>query len=228
MTSSGPRILRAVKRVPLSLVALVAALATIAAGCGGSSPTPPANIPAAPAPATGAAPWPAPSNPMELTVKAGLVPETHEYLTYHVHAHLDVFVNEQPVVVPAGIGVDISDPAVHHAKLADGSDAYGGIAPPCKKPCISPLHTHDTSGVLHTESKTSTPNRLGQFFTEWNVKLDANCVGGYCKPDASILVYVNGKQYDGDPAQIDLTDRKEIAIVIGTPPAKIPSGFPSQ
>lgn len=160
---------------------------------------------------------------MALTVKAGLVPETHEYLTYHVHAHLDVFVNEQPVVVPAGIGVDITNPGVHHAKLADGSDAYGGIAPPCDKPCISPLHTHDTTGVLHTESKTTTPNKLGQFFTEWNVRLDSSCVGGYCKPKASVLVYVNGKQYTGNPADIDLSDHKEIAIVIGTAPAKIPT-----
>jgi len=216
----------------LRLSTLVLALATIAfaaAGCGGTkAPTPPANIPAAPTPAEGAVPWPAPPNPMALTVKAGLVPETHEYLTYHVHAHLDVFVNEQPVVVPAGIGIDITDSAVHHAKLADGSDAYGGIEPPCDRPCISPLHTHDTSGVLHTESKTSTPNRLGQFFTEWNVQLDPNCVGGYCKPNASILIYVGGQKYTGNPDDIDLTDKKEIAIVIGTPPAKIPSGFPSQ
>ena len=210
-------------RAVVAAVVLAAASLGLAGCGGGSADKPPANIPAAPTPATGAAPWPAPPNPLALTVKAGLVPETPEYLTYHVHAHLDVFVNEQPVVVPAGIGIDITNPGVHHAKLADGSDAYGGIAPPCNKPCISPLHTHDTTGVLHTESKTTTPNKLGQFFTEWNVRLDSSCVGGYCKPKASVLVYVNGKQYTGNPADIDLSDHKEIAIVIGTAPAKIPT-----
>jgi hypothetical protein len=163
---------------------------------------------------------------MELTVKAGLVPETHEFLQYHVHAHLDVFVNGKRVVVPAGIGIDITNPAVKHGTLEDGSDAYGSIDPPCKKPCISPLHTHDTSGVLHTESKTSTPNRLGQLFTQWAVSLTNTCVGGYCKPKASILIYENGKLFDGDPNAIELTDGKEIAIVIGTPPAEIPSQPP--
>lgn len=38
-----------------------------------------------------------------------------------------------------------------------------------RAPCISPLHTHDTTGSLHTESATAVPNRLGQFFTEWGV-----------------------------------------------------------
>jgi hypothetical protein len=31
----------------------------------------------------------------------------------------------------------------------------------------------------------------------------------------------------GDPADIQLTDLLEIAIVIGTPPAEIPSAFPT-
>jgi hypothetical protein len=39
------------------------------------------------------APWPPPENPMGLTCKAGLLPEKAEFLQYHVHAHLDVFVN---------------------------------------------------------------------------------------------------------------------------------------
>ena len=204
---------------------LVAIVALVVSACGAKTPTPPENIAPAPAPASGGLPWPAPADPLALARKAGLTPETHEFLIYHVHAHLDVFVNGKAVVVPAGLGIDITDPAVHHAVLDDGTDAYGGIDPPCADPCISPLHTHDTSGVLHTESLSEEPNRLGEFFTEWNVKLDADCVGGYCKPQASVLVYVDGNAYDGNPADIELTDHKEIAIVIGTPPVTIPSKF---
>lgn len=81
----------------------------------------------------------------------------------------------------------------------------------CGEPCISPLHTHDATGIIHTESKRPEPNTLGQFFTEWGVRLPAK-----------IAVYVDGKPYRQDPRAIELTDRREIAIVIGTPPAQIP------
>ncbi len=174
----------------------------------------------APKPAHGAAPWPAPADALRLTVTAGLQPERKETLTQHVHAHLDVFVNGERVAVPAGIGINIKDPGVKTFRDPDGSKAYGGIEL-CAKPCISPLHTHDRTGILHTESASAVPNRLGQFFTEWGVRLGRTCVGGYCRP-SNIEFFVNGNRYRGDPRAILLTDHKEIAIVIGTPPKKIP------
>ena len=213
-------------RSTVSLLASLGLAALVASGCGGSgSPDVPKDIAPAPTPAAGAVPWPAPPNPLQLTRKAGLVPETHEFLAFHVHSHLDVFVNGLPVRVPAGIGIEIHDPAVHHARLDDGTLAYGGISPPCLQPCISPLHTHDDSGILHTESARAEPNTLGELFTEWNVRLDRECVGGYCRPAASVLVFVDGSRYTGNPAAIPLTDHKEIAVVIGAPPAKIPTRF---
>jgi hypothetical protein len=160
---------------------------------------------------------------MKLARKAGLTPETHEFVFLHVHAHLDVFVNGATVVVPAGIGIDIHNPAVKRFKAKDGSTGYGAIDPPCAQPCISPLHTHFDDGILHTEAKKNQFNDLGEFFIEWNVRLDNHCVGGYCKPAAPISIYVDGSLYTGNPRQIQLEDRKEIAIVIGTPPANIPS-----
>jgi hypothetical protein len=204
-----------------------AVLLLVLAGCGGSEESSSTATRAASAPGTGAAPWHAPPNPMALTRKAGLTPETHEFVFLHVHSRLFVFVNGKLVTVPAGIGIDISNPAVHSGKLPDGSTAYGGIAPPCAEPCISPLHTHDDSGVLHTEAKEHEFNTLGQFFTEWDVRLDKSCVGGYCKPKAPITDYVDGDRYTGDPRNIELEDKKAIAIVIGTPPDKIPSSFGS-
>jgi hypothetical protein len=178
---------------------------------------------AAPAPRTTKAPWPRPSDPLALARRAGLMPKTHEFFAYHVHAHLDVFVDRKRVRVPAGIGIAIDDPAVHRFREPDGSLGYGGIEPPCRKPCISPLHTHDPDGVLHTEAAKARPNRLGQFFTEWAVRLSRRCVGGYC---GRVRFFVNGKPYRGDVRAITLTDRKEIAIVIGRPPKSIPTRFP--
>jgi hypothetical protein len=105
-----------------------------------------------------------------------------------------------------------------------GGTGYGGIAL-CDKPCISPLHTHDLTGILHTEAAESETNSLGQFFIEWGVALDENCVGGYCEPEAPISVFVDGERYEGDPADIALEDHREIAIVIGTSPSAIPSTY---
>jgi len=158
---------------------------------------------------------------MELTVAAGLKPQPKEFLDHHVHAHLDVFVNGQPVVVPAGIGIAIDDPNVRKGLLPDGSMAYGGIQF-CGRPCISPLHTHDNTGILHTESASMVPNTLGEFFIEWDVPLSKDCVGDPCAP-GPVAVYVDGKPFTGDPNTIELTDLREIAIVLGTPPATIPS-----
>jgi hypothetical protein len=153
---------------------------------------------------------------MELARKAGLEPKRAEFLQYHVHAHLDVFVDGQKVVVPAGIGIDTSNPAVV-------SDAQGvGLTRECDKPCISPLHTHAEDGVLHTETKTPQPNMLGQFFIEWDVVLEPGRVDEY----SDVKVYVDGEELDGDPREIELSDGREIAIVIGTPPDTIPSEFP--
>ena len=170
--------------------------------------------------------WPAPFNPMQLTRKAGLTPEKHEFVFLHVHSHLDVFVKGKKVRVPAGIGINIDDPAVRRYLLPDGTIGYGGISPPCAKPCISPLHTHFDDGILHTEARQNQFNHLGQFFTEWNVRLTRHCVATFCRPKTRIAVYVDGKKFTGDPRSIRLEERREIAIVVGRPPSHVPSRFP--
>jgi hypothetical protein len=138
-----------------------------------------------------------------------------------VHAHLDVFVDGQHITIPAGIGIDITNPGVK--QFDDGGQiAYGGIEG-CDQPCISPLHTHDVTGILHTESATDIENTLGQFFIEWSQRLDASCVASYCRPTENIDVYIDGQLYGGNPADIGLSNHREIAIVIGTPPAQIPA-----
>ena len=58
------------------------------------------------------------------------------------------------------------------------------------------------------------------------VRFSPDCVGGYCAPDKPYKVYVGGQPFTGDASTIVLTNLKEIAIVIGTPPAQVPSKFP--
>jgi hypothetical protein len=125
---------------------------------------------------------------------------TTEGQVIHIHQHLDIFVNGKPQVVPANIGI------------------YDGQF-------LTELHTHDPTGILHVESPTKRQFDLGQFFGVWGVRLNADCVGGYCREVTPWSVYVNGQAYTGNPAALVLKAHQEIAFVIGTPPRKIPSSY---
>lgn len=149
----------------------------------------------------GPAPWPVPSNAHARIVAAGLPAPSSEKLDYHEHAHLDVFVDGVSQPVPAGIGIDGD------------------------KHVISPLHTHYPDGVLHFESEKPATFTLGELFTEWGVRLDAQCVGSYCTPAVPIRLHVNGVERPGDPRDLPLGHHDEVALVIGTPPAEVPSAF---
>jgi hypothetical protein len=123
----------------------------------------------------------------------------------HIHQHLDIFVNGKHVTVPALIGIKVKG----------------------QSPEFAELHTHDTDGVIHLESARAQAFSLGQFFGTWGVYLAPNCVGGLCSPPDPIAFYVNGTKVKSteDPAQLVLQQHDEIAIVYGTPPAKIPSSY---
>jgi hypothetical protein len=143
---------------------------------------------------TGNPPWDAPADVSAAVAAAGLPMLGAEGTALHIHAHLDIIVNGGAVQVPADIGVD---------------DA---------RQQISPLHSHDTTGVIHIESPTKPATfTLGQFFTEWQVSLSADHIGGLVSDGTHHLkVYVNGAVHEGDPAGIVLAAHDEIAIVYGT------------
>jgi hypothetical protein len=139
-------------------------------------------------------PWDAPADASAAAAAAGLPMLGEEGAALHIHSHLDVIVNGNPVQVPSDIGVD---DAQHK---------------------ISPLHSHDTTGVIHVESPDKNATfSLGQFFTEWQVSLSSNNIGGLVADGTHHLVaYVNGKPVTGDPAGITLAAHDEIALVYGT------------
>jgi hypothetical protein len=177
--------------------------------------------------ACGAAPlaqpsWGAPSDPVAATGRAGLTATDRENLTTHTHAHLDVFVDGTPVAVPAGIGIDTTANGVTGAPTDDGTGQDYQVTT-CDAACLSPLHTHEPDGIIHTESADpqQAPLTLGQFFTEWGLKLDATCAGEFCAP-TPIAVYVDGEKQTGNPADVKLGTHQEIAVVIGKAPSVIP------
>lgn len=165
---------------------------------------------AAPIPRTTPAPW---GIPMQNGVPdflgsirlAGFVP-VYFSLKLHTHSHLDIFVNGQPVEIPANLGL------------------Y-----PNKFFVVSPIHTHDDApGVIHVEADQSPfQMTLGNFFDIWQVRFTGSCMGGYCE-DAThpLRVYINGVLQTGDPVDIPLRDRDQIAIVYGADPiGGIPSSY---
>ncbi|MGW5350041.1 hypothetical protein ACWERV_05880 [Streptomyces sp. NPDC004031] len=142
--------------------------------------------------------WPAPADATARVKAAGLPMLGAEGQVLHIHSHLDVFIDGKAVTVPADIGIDLV------------------------KQQISPLHTHDTSGVVHIESPVKAEFTLGQFMTEWNVPFGKDTLGTFKAGDGKELhVYVNGTEQTGDPASLKLGAHDEIAVVYGSPAEKV-------
>ena len=116
----------------------------------------------------GPAPW-APEYSRLATRLAALHLPGQTDAGFHIHAKLRVFVAGRQVQVPADIGID-----------PEGR-------------FISPLHTHDTTGIIHMESTRPYPFTLGQFFTVWGVAFGRHQLGGYRDAGGRrVQVYVNG------------------------------------
>lgn len=144
-------------------------------------------------------PWSLPADPVPLAENAGLRVAPMEGTALHFHSHLDILVDGEPVTVPANIGIDPSGRG------------------------MSELHTHDERGVLHVEAPSADARyTLGQVFAQWDVRLDENGIGGLEVDDADALrAYVDGDLVEGDPADIELTEHRQIALVYGPPDVDI-------
>ena len=146
------------------------------------------------------APWPPDYEFLaDRLLPLGLTTLSQEALTTHYHAHLDIYVNGKHITVPQYVGINV------------GANY------------LTELHTHDTRGVIHVESpKKNDHFSLGQFVAEWGVFLNGRCIGAYCN---GLKWYLNGTKRTGDPQKYVLQSHDEVAIVVGKPPAKIPSSY---
>ena len=155
---------------------------------------------------TGPPPWSA--NGQLLSARLGalnLSALSQEALQFHIHQHLDVFVDGKHVNLPPFIG-------------------YGGNASTLKFNFITELHTHQgENGYIHVESGQNLRYVLGQFFGAWGVRLTRTCLGDFKGGCRNLKVWVNGKRYRGNPELLPLKEHDEIVVSVGKPPAKIPS-----
>ena len=119
----------------------------------------------------------------------GITCDATEGTVLHIHAHLAVYVGGEQKLIPADIGI------------ADG--------------CLAWLHTHDTSGVIHIESPVQRTFTLGNFFDVWGQPLSSTRVGPV---QGTVIAYVNGQPFTGDPGSIPLDAHDVIQLDVGTPP----------
>ncbi|GAA2747295.1 MULTISPECIES: hypothetical protein [Kitasatospora] len=182
--------------IGLVILAAIGGIATVIVNNQGSSGTA-SGIPSQPRLTaegrTTPPPWPVPSDPTAAVKAAGLPMLGAEGTALHIHAHLDVIADGKPVTVPALIGIDEV------------------------QQLVSPLHTHDETGIIHIESPKQADFSMGQFLTQWQVSASADHLGGLKTDDTHTLTaYVNGKAVSGNPAAILLNAHDEIALVYGT------------
>lgn len=118
-----------------------------------------------------------------------------EQAVFHIHAHLDVYVEGQHRTVPA----------------------YIGIIP---NSCLYWLHTHDPTGIIHIEAPEYKTFTLGQFLDIWSKSFEKTGI-----PIGTPKSYVNGKEFNGDYREIQINAHDEIVLAYGVPPDSIPASF---
>lgn len=126
-----------------------------------------------------------------------------EQLAYHIHAHLQVYVNGQPRTLPAAIG--LIGPIYENT-------AYGRFYGAQK--CYYWLHTHASDGIIHIESPTKRIYSLGTFFDEWRQTLSPTQVAS---AHGKVTAYFNGKPWTKNPRAIPLLPHASIDLDVGTP-----------
>ena len=131
----------------------------------------------------------------------GVECEPIEALVFHIHAHLDVMVNDKSVPVPAGIGIKPNE-------------------------CLYWLHTHNTSGVIHIEAPHEIIFTLAQFIEVWdNTPGISPSFEELTNGDTNLKVFVNGTEVKDGFDKVQISAHDEIVIVSGNVPPTIPSSY---
>jgi len=134
----------------------------------------------------------------------GIQCQTSEQVLFHIHAHLAVYLDGRPRLVPEGIG--IPEPR-QVQQTNDGPFVASGA-------CFYWLHSHTRDGIIHIESPVQRTFTLGNYFDLWKQPLSASQVGPTKGP---VTAYVNAKRFSGDPRSIPLKAHALIQLDVGTP-----------
>jgi hypothetical protein len=145
----------------------------------------------------------------------GISCDTSEQVVYHIHAHLAVYTNGRPRIIPAGIGIV---PPTQTVQTSAGPFVASGT-------CFYWLHSHTADGIIHVESPSQRVYMLGNYFDIWNQPLSATQVG---PARGTVTAYVDGRPFTGDPRSIPLNAHTLIQLDVGgTSPGPQPFTFPA-
>jgi hypothetical protein len=139
-----------------------------------------------------------PATPRVGTTVDGIECNVSEQFLFHIHTHIDIFVNGRHVLIPSQIGI-IPDK------------------------CIYWMHTHDGSGIIHIESPIKREFTLGQFLDLWKMKSNNPKVFDsiFSVKGNMPIVYINGSKVQDTTSNyrnIKLSPHQEIVLVYGGRP----------
>lgn len=130
--------------------------------------------------------------------------DTNKKIIMHIHPRLNVTIDEEPLLIPSGIGINSTLWNDHSL------DQYGmqpmkmtGKDMSMIMQGMSPLHTHDTSGVIHVESNEFRNYTLGKFLQNWGIELDGK----------EVILSVNGNNIKDYKNHI-LADKEQMILNI--------------
>jgi len=139
-----------------------------------------------------------PGNPVD-----GVQCQSNEQVAYHIHAHLQVYLNGSPRQIPGGIGI-----IAPVAQQTANGPFYQATQ------CYYWLHTHTADGIIHVESPTARVYTLGNFFDEWRQPLSSTAVATAHGP---VTAFFNGKRWRKSPRSIPLLPHALIQLDVGQP-----------
>lgn len=141
--------------------------------------------------------------------------DTSEQVVYHIHAHLAVYTNGRPRIIPEGIGIV---PPTQIVQTSAGPFVSAGK-------CFYWLHSHTADGIIHVESPSQRVYTLGNYFDIWNQPLSTTQVGPM---HGQVTAFLDGQPFTGDPRSIPLNAHTLIQLDVGSAsPAPQPFTFPA-
>jgi hypothetical protein len=135
----------------------------------------------------------------------GIKCQQNERLISHEHAHLTLFVNGKPRVIPAGVGIWPPLTAQNYRNGQFGVTAAN---------CLSWLNTRYPDGLIHIETPVKRAFALGEFFDLWGQPLSRSRVG---PAHGAVTAIVNGSVWTGDPRRIPLRRHSQVQLEVGKP-----------
>ena len=106
-----------------------------------------------------------------------------ESLYVHIHPYLRIVINGNNITIPEGIGITST--------------------------CLEPVHTHDSSGIIHIESPTNTNYTLGDFFKIWRATYQTITIIGVKHPIVFNSTDIFGFKVDKNHRLLLIVDGKQ-------------------